>query len=67
MRETKAQILSRKNAEIAVLQARLRGIIYTHLQPLAIHSDCTTAIKEMIDLINSTIEQAEKMYQADNK
>jgi len=59
-RETKAQLLSRKNAEIAVLQARLRGI-QSRLEPLSRQSNCTIAIKEILRSVLFTINQAGTM------
>ena len=64
MKETKAEMLSRKNAEIAVLQARIRGI-KTRLEPLSRQSNCTIAIKEIMAEADLAIDQAKSMYQAD--
>jgi len=65
MRETKKQILSRKNAELRVAQARLRGI-GIKLYPLARASNCTIAIKETLLLVNTAINQIDQ-FTADAK
>lgn len=57
MRETKAEMLIRKNAEIRTLQARLRGIS-RRLEPLARMSNCTIAIGEILLLLDFTNDQA---------
>lgn len=59
MRETKKQILSRKNAEIACLQDRIKGI-KSELTPL------TNIVGEVIELCTLAIHQAETFFKQDN-
>lgn len=56
MRETKQQLLSRKNAELWTIQARLRGI-RTSLVPLSHMSNASSAVKEIIDLCDIATNQ----------
>ena len=67
MKETKAQQLSRKNAEIAVLYSRMNGAI-TKLNSVALnHPNIadTFGLTEVIDLLRSAVTQAQEMYNAD--
>lgn len=67
--KTKEQALVRKNAEIACLQARIRGI-KSELFPLTGSEDSLVfmhkVIKESMELCDIAIKQAETFYQKDN-
>ena len=60
MRETKAQLLTRKNSELWCIQARIRGI-RADLIPLSKMSNASTATKEIIDLCDIAINQIDNL------
>jgi hypothetical protein len=64
MRETKKKMLSRKNAELNTIQARLRGI-GSKLEPLSKSSNCTIAIMEILKLVDIAINQIDSFVDAD--
>ncbi len=67
--ETKEQMLVRKNAEIACLQARIRGIKSELFPPTGSEDSLIfmhKVIKEAMELCDIAINQAETFYKKDN-
>ena len=56
MRETKNQLLSRKNAQLWTTQVRI-GDIRASLVPLSRMSNATAEVKKIIDLCDIAINQ----------
>lgn len=65
MRETKAAMLARKNAELRTIQARLRGL-RRFLEPLSKSSNCTIEIRKILLLLDFTNDQAGRFAAADS-